>query len=76
MLSFIISNQAWLSSSATKIAKPLNILPGKLVTLSKRQTLPPVLIMATMAILPAQIIGASIIINVRNNLSTTTTTTT
>ena len=40
--------------------------------LSKRLNLPPVPIMATMDNLPTPRIGATIIINVRNTLSTTT----
>ena len=75
MLSSRISNQAWPSSSATKTAEPLRTLTRKLVMLSKRRNLPPVPIMATMDNLSAQIIGATIIINLRNTLSTTTTVT-
>ena len=46
---------------------------GKLITLSKRLNLPPVPLMATMYNLPTPIIKATIIKNVRNTLSTTTT---
>ena len=58
---------------ATKISKPFKTHIKKLVTLSKRLNLPPVLIMATMDDLPTPIIKATIIINVTDTLSTTTT---
>ena len=69
MLSFGISNQAWPSSSTTKIAKPLKTLTRNLVILIKRKNSPYVL---TMANLKVQIIGATIIKNVRSSPSTIT----
>ena len=56
--------------STTKIAKPLKTLTGKLVMLSKRRNSPPIPTMATMANLPAYIIGAITSTNIRSSQST------